>query len=314
MKVFVNRLIFFLLIFAFLIIAFQALISLKIYKKTIWGIDNLEQTANINADMVFIGSSRCWAHFDPIFFDSIYKLKSVNIGVDGHSEISMAIVRLKDYLSRNQSPKFVILNFDPFMHAGSLRNNTNFVHKNNFARYAFLPNEKNLPIVDFFGFNLIEKYVPLYAIFKYQILSDIIFLKPENNNWIKYGYEIHDEKWDTISNPIGIKMKDYYFKETDVDTISKSLKLLNEICLANNSKLICIQTPVYKIIMEKYLFNETGNICRNLNIPFIDANYDSIRNNINFFYNSNHLNLKGVNKLNSIIKKDSLLNSILIKL
>jgi serine/threonine protein kinase len=92
------------------------------------------------------------------------------------------------------------------------------------------------------------------------------------------------------------------------------LKLLNEICLANNSKLICIQTPVYKIIMEKYLFNETGNICRSLNIPFIDANYDSIRNNINFFYNSNHLNLKGVNKLNSIIKKDSLLNSILIKL
>jgi hypothetical protein len=272
--------------------------------------DNLERAANINADLVFLGSSRCWVHFDPVFFDTSFNLKSINIGVDGHSEISMAIVRFSDYLSRNKAPKFVIFSFDPLIKAGSFKNNTNYVHKNAFARYAFLPSKKDLPMVDFFQFNLYEKYIPLYAILKYKILSYILSSN-YTNDWTKFGYEVHQERWDTTSIIVTDLIKKAYFKQSELGSISKGLDSLNKLCQVNNTQLLCIQTPVYKVAQDDSSFSETKNICFNLNIPFIDANKEYIRNNISYFYNSDHLNKLGVDQLNNVLKKDTLLNRFL---
>ena len=279
MKQFLNSLKKFVIFSTLLLILFQAIISFRIKGKTVTGHDNLEQTSNINADLVFIGSSRCWAHFDPKFFDSVYKLKSVNIGVDGHSEISMAIIRFKDYLSRNNAPQFLIYSFDPFINAGSITENTNFVHKNNFARYAFFPYKKDMSILNYFKFDFNEKYIPMYAIFKYKLLTDAIFLNNVDNS-VQKGYEFHDEKWDTISNPINNKAKRFFFKKSDITSIKKSLGLLKNLCLENNIKLLCIQTPVYKTIQVDSTFLETKIICSSLNIPFIDANKEFIRNDM----------------------------------
>ncbi len=276
------------------------------------GHDNLEQTSNINADLVFIGSSRCWVHFDPKFFDSTFNLKSANIGVDGHSEISMAIVRLSNYLSRNKIPKFVIFSFDPLINAGSFVNNTNYVHKNAFARYAFFPSKKNLPIVAFFHFNNYEKYIPLYAFLKYQILSNLLFME-HNDNLTKFGYEIHNEKWDTTKIPVTDFLKKAYSKKSDIGLISNALDNLKTLCHVNNIQLLCIQTPVYKVAYDDLSFSETKKICFNLNIPFIDANQEYIRNDISYFYNSDHLNKLGVDQLNNFLKKDTLLTLFLKK-
>ncbi|MDN3675796.1 hypothetical protein QWY90_00270 [Flavobacterium paronense] len=123
----------------------QIAISYRIDGKTVTGYDTLESTANTNADLVCLGSSRCWAHFDPRFFESNYHIKTINIGMNGHSDLTATLLRLQNYLSRNKAPKFAILNIDPFVSAGSLTNNTNFVTKNQYARYAFFPNEKDNP-------------------------------------------------------------------------------------------------------------------------------------------------------------------------
>jgi hypothetical protein len=50
-----------------------------------------------------------------------------------------------------------------------------------------------------------------------------------------------------------------------------------------------------------------------LNIPFIDANKEYIRNNINYFYNSNHMNKQGVDELNRLLKDDPVLLDFLSK-
>lgn len=310
MKKFIKNITSFSILAITFIFIIQIIISLKIKGKIIMGHDNLEQTSNINADLVFIGSSRCWAHFDPFFFDTTFNLKSVNIGVDGHSEISMAIVRLSDYLSRNKNPKFVIFSFDPLINAGSFENNTNYVHKNAFAKYAFFPTKKNLPIVDFFQFNLYEKYIPLYSVLKYKNLS-FILSSNYTNDWTEFGYEVHQERWDTTKLPITDLIKKAYFKKSEVGLISKALDSLKKLCQVNNAQLLCIQTPVYKVAQDDWSFSETKNICLNLNIPFIDANKEYIRNNISYFYNSDHLNKLGVDKLNNLLKNDTLLSIFL---
>lgn len=289
---------------------FQGIISLRIKGKTVTGHDNLEQTANVNADLVFIGSSRCLAHFDPAFFDSTFKLKSINIGVIGHSEISMAIIRLEDYLSRNKPPSSVIFSFDPFCSPNTFSNNSNFIIKNDFSRYAFFPSKMDLPIVNYFRFNFCEKYVPMYALFKYHLLADAITLTNVDNSAI-LGYQMEVAKWDTITNPVTDFQKRNFFKISDVSAITNSLDSLKKLCGHYNIKLLCIQTPVYKIIYNDSIFSETNKICNNINIPMIDLNEEHIRNNITYFSNSNHLNKSGVDEMNTLLKKDSLLTSFL---
>lgn len=312
MKKFIIKLCSFFILVAAVTFLLQGLISLRIKGKTVRGHDNLEQMADVNADLLFTGSSRCFAHFDPSFFDTTFNLKTVNIGVDGHPQISMAIVRLQDYLSRNKPPKFVIFSFDPFSAPNTFHKSKNNVHKNDFARYAFFPSGKDLPMVNYFHFNFWEKYVPLYAMFKYKLLGDAIFLNNIDNS-VKYGYGRHDESWDTVAIPVTDTLKAKMFKKSETKEITYSLDSLKKMCLTKNIKLLCIQTPVYKSIYDESIFSETKKICHSLNIPFIDANKEYIRNNINYFYNSNHMNKQGVDELNRLLKDDPVLLDFLSK-
>ncbi|MDN3676835.1 hypothetical protein QWY90_05870 [Flavobacterium paronense] len=280
----------------------QIAISYRIDGKTVTGYDTLESTANTNADLVCLGSSRCWAHFDPRFFESNYHIKTINIGMNGHSDLTATLLRLQNYLSRNKAPKFAILNIDPFVSAGSLTNNTNFVTKNQYARYAFFPNEKDNPFLNYFKFDNYEKYVPLYALFKYQLFADCLTLK--NANSFKAGFELNDEKWDTIKYPITAQAKRYFFKQKDIPQLEHCLKILQNLCQKNNIQLFCIQTPAYQITYDSATFEKPKTFCAKLGIPFIDANYESIRTKTDYFYNVMHLNKKGVIEMNKLLKNE----------
>jgi hypothetical protein len=303
MRLFLTRFFKATFIFVIVITIIQIGISIFIKGKTINGHDNLDMTANVNRDLIFLGSSRCRAHFDPSFFDSAFNLKSVNIGVDGHSEITMAIIRLKTYLSVNNPPKFAVLTIDPFVGPGNENNNTNFVHKNDFARYAFFPSKNEQLIVNYFQFNIYEQKIPLYAIFKYKILSNCFW--HTGNIYLKYGYDLHEESWDTLTNPVTDKAQKLFFKSDETDSITQALKNLDELCRKNKIKLLCIQTPVYKTCYNDTIFKKIRYICNQANVPFIDVNKESISNDITCFYNSNHLNKTGVEKMNAEILKDS---------
>ncbi len=310
MKQFVIRtFLFSLFIFSFILLL-QIVIFLRINHKSTTGHDNLDITSNVNSELVFLGSSRCWAHFDPFFFENEFGLKSTNIGVDGHSEISMAYIRLLDYLKVNVPPKYAILSFDPFMSGGDISKPGNKIHKDNFARYAFVPLNNNWEIVRYFGFNKWEKYFPLYSIFKYKQLANCLF---QNNisTYVKYGYERHDAQWDTLKNPIVDRMKQEYIIDKQTNEVKEALSLLNKLCSNNGIKLICIQTPVYKSIFNVKSFEIPKTICTDLGIVFIDANYVSIRTDIKNFYNSNHLNIKGITAMNNKLKAEKRLIEVL---
>jgi hypothetical protein len=64
-----------------------------------------------------------------------------------------------------------------------------------------MPRRKNLPLVNYFKFDAVEKYVPLYALCKYNVLKDC-FTITEPTAQAKFGYNRNDGHWDTINNPI----------------------------------------------------------------------------------------------------------------
>ena len=296
-------------VFVVLLYTLQLALSYRVKGKSILGYDTLDSTANINANLVFLGSSRCWAHFDPVFFEENYHLKSVNIGMNGFSELVASEVRLKNYLSKNKAPKFAVLNFDPFVKVVNREAIKTFTNKNNYAHFAFMPSHENLEMVDFFRFDNCEKYIPLYAIFKYKILSDCVTLK--NINEFPKGYEANNEKWDTIKYPVTSKAKSFYLKPKDLPKLTNGLRELNLYCKSKHIRLVCIQTPVYTSGYDAAAFAMPKEVCQKLGIPFIDTNDHSIITNINNFYNTTHLNVNGVIEMNKLLKNDKELTAIL---
>lgn len=309
MKQFFKNSALFALLLTGILLLIQIAVSFRIKGKTVTGYDTLELTSNVNADLVFMGSSRCWAHFDPKFFEETYQLKSVNIGMNGHSDLMASTLRLKNYLAQNKAPKFVLLNIDPFISAGSLEHNTKMVNKNDYARFAFFPKEEDQPFMDYFQFDAAERYIPLYALFKYQMFIDCVTL--QKSNAFPKGFELNDEQWDTLKYPISDINKKYFFKPKDLPGITQAMKELNDLCQKNNIRLMAIQTPVYQITYDAVAFERPKTICQKLDIPFIDANYESIRNKTDYFYNAIHLNKKGVEEMNKRLKNEKELNTIL---
>lgn len=310
MKRFIKKLLAFSFLILALLITLQLLLSFKIKGKTIYGQDNLDQTANINADVVFLGSSRCWKHFDPVFFDTTFHVKSANLGVDGHEELTMMIVRFKNYLSKNLPPKFVVINIDPVCVGGSFEKLESVTMKNFYAGYAFMPDEKNLDVLNYFEFNFYERNIPLYAAFKYNIITDCFRRHPMATNYLKYGYDRRDETWDTLSHPIGSIQK-YPFDSTQERGVVWALDSLKKLCIQNNSKLLCIQTPFYKIVDCQVSTPRITQMCAREKIPFIDTNIPAISDSLGNFWDDFHLNTTGVRKLNNTLSKDSVFVSFL---
>ncbi len=309
MKGYFIKILRYLTVFLLLTTAIQLSISFYIRHRSINGHDTLHLTKNLNADLVFLGSSRCRAHFDPVFFDTTYHLKSANLGIDGHADIAMATLRLKRYLTNNKAPRFLILNFDPLVNGGSATDNTNFVHKNDFARYAFFPSAANRPMVSYFHFNVLEQYVPLYAILKYQLFSSC--LSPKGFPYSEDFYDKHvtaiDKEYRTTTDSLRLRRPD----ARSLEQTKFALAQFKALCAESKIQLICIQTPVYKLIYDSGAFSSPREICSDLGIPFVDANINSIIGDQENFYNADHLNINGVLSMNRFLASQKAFDGIL---
>jgi hypothetical protein len=301
MKLFLKNIALFCLTTIVIAFVLQLGLSVRISNKPVTGYDNWDSLSNQKADLILLGSSRCWGHFNPAFFEKKYNVKTLNLGMNGHSELTAIRLRLENYLAKNPTPKFALLSFDPFVQPGDLKN-TNFTDKDKYARFAFFPSDENLPLVDYFQFSNTEKYVPLYAIFKYRLLKDCLLL--DKTNTFPKGYGENTDQWDTIKHPLSDEVKKFFIKDEDYPKLKKELTALYKFCQQKNIKLLCIQTPICKTLTHHKKFKESVALCKSLGIPLIDANYPEISAEVGFFYNSNHLNLKGVNQMNKLLYEE----------
>src|SRR5262249_32091470 len=146
-------------------------------------------------------------------------------------------------------PKYIILSIDPYVVPGDTIDNANFILKTDFVRYAFMPAANNAPIVNYFHFNVFEKYLPLFAILKYDHLSDYVFI--QKNVYTMYGYDRHGEAADLIYSDSLVGKKLIFPMESKVEETKAALDQLKSFCAEHQIKLLCIQTPVYKPIYNE---------------------------------------------------------------
>jgi hypothetical protein len=307
MKIFLKKIVLFLVLFFITCCVLQLLVNARIKNKTLTGLDNLDLSGQQN-DLLFMGNSRCFEHFDPVLFERVFHLKAMNLGIDGHSELVLVKLRLRQYLSKNKAPKFIILSVDPFLRAGSLDNNFNFLYKEAFARYAFLNSPVNEPILSFFKFRKIERYLPLYALLRYQMLQQCFTLS-NNKTFSRNRYGKHDEPWDTtvftVNNSPAVIKQYFDTASYEVKEVKNALYDLNRLCRGAKIQLIAIQTPVYQSIYQKGTFDYIKRLCADGEIPFFDLNVPVLDNNMDNFWNLDHLNTKGVHRMTQVLLSDS---------
>ena len=301
-KFILNNLKIFILLFVYLTLL-QLVISLRVYNKSINGQDNLNQIFNCNADVICVGNSRCITTFMPSVFKS-RGISLVNLGLHGHPSLNYIDTRISDYLARNiKKPKLVLITIDVFTSSNDKSSNM----KDRFARYAFLPNNIDMKIVNYFDFNLAEKYIPSYALLKYRKVWDALLLNNQSQ-WLKFGMETESssicDNESTFSKNVIIA--NYRDKKYD-NFLSTQLLMLKNKYNKMGIELIAIQVPVFETVFNNR-FNSTKIICKNANVNCIDLAINNFNRDCSLFKDLNHLNTKGAK-----IVSDSIANFLKLK-
>lgn len=299
MKIFFRKIRFLFIIIVCYLIGIQLLISSRISGKSINGQDNLEQCAKINADVVFVGNSRCITSFMPNRFQN-QGMKAINLGLHGHPSIGFVDVRISDYLQRNRKkPKIICINFDVF---SVCKKEQSILMKDRFARYAFMPKKADLIILDYFAFNWAERNIPSYALLKYRKLSDAMF--PNNQSqWLLIGMETESKQICGNEQIQSSKeLKAIYRKKKDDNLLMKELSDLNIKYKNMGITLLAVQVPVVESIYNNR-FKATKKMCQDAGVPFIDLAIEQYNKDCSLFKDLNHLNTKGARLISDSVAR-----------
>lgn len=254
---------------------------------------NILMNKNIEEDIIIIGSSRAWNHFDPEIIDSMTNRRSRVIGLSGAKSVMQSAL-INAFLDREDISGKTLVHVVGSLEVGAREDGI-------FKKYKFIPylsNEQiyqSLKQVDKSLY--LEKYIPLakfqgfYDYFFKGILSHFV----ELDNYNKYkGFIAFNEEWDG-------QLPESSYSITQ-DDINLSITLLKEeISLAQSKKidLVIVYTPEHvltnRVILnkEEYLNALRKTIAEYSNVKFYD--YSTWENNHKreLFHNASHLNRKG---------------------
>ena len=262
--------------------------------------------SKINADIIIQGSSRAWHNVSPRYLDSIFKINSYNLGLDGYT-FYMQYYRFLLYLKYNKKPKYIIqmTDYESLLSWFEL-----------YMYEQFLP-YLNEPIIRtaikyYTGLDYKDIYFPLYRyvhnnhVYRNRLFS---FLNGGSITNGKYkGFKSSDMRWDTSFANFKKKNRNGYTNPIDTMTL-RLFDMFVKYCVNENIKLIFVNAPAYyeSNLMLKNR-NEIDSIylyySMKYSIPYFNYSYNEICFDTLNFYNSQHLNSTGVKKFNKVLAND----------
>jgi hypothetical protein len=253
----------------------------------------------VNADLIFLGSSRALKQYDPSVFENKMKLSVFNLGDDGAS-FNIQKIKNKIYFNNNKPPKTIVINVD----INSLAKADKLYNKKQYLPYYSLTNYNELSSID--KDITIEYLVPLY---KYRKNLDLIKIslmsyfghKRKNVKTYK-GYHGSSQSWNgeferrkKERNGNKFDYSHMNFDECSEFFKSLSLELKNE-----NNTIFLVWAPEYyerqilegeMLLKSKKMYKTFANTSEG--VHYLDFTKDTICYSKKYFYDSYHLNKKG---------------------
>lgn len=259
----------------------------------------------ISDDILIYGSSRAWRHFDPVFIEGQTGLSAYNFGVDGHT-FDIQYLRHQLNLKYNKKPKIIVYSVDvntlnmskglyndeqflPFFNTDTLFNYYTKKYKN----YSFI--DYNLPLMRYSGR---EKAL------KYFVKETIGW--PQEKMRTK-GFGMHQGGWNTDFKNASKRRKKYH-RTINTHVLARFDSFLTE-ARSHNIAVILMYAPEHVlgqsfIANREDIINVFDSLARKNNIPFYDYSAHAMNSTKAYFYNSLHLNAKGVAEFNKLYIED----------
>lgn len=299
MKAFLIKLGLVILLFYSLLFVLQSIVDYRLQNTTdtTYADWNLLFKGKINAPMVFLGNSRTEAHFDTEIITKNTHIPCYNLGVAGAS-ITIGLLRWKSYLAHNTAPKIVVQNVDLFaMTSKPLPSKEQFLPFYNEPEIS-----QQLEVLDK-TVNL-ETWVQMskYRGYEFEVAKGLGFPFKCKKRKIR-GYNSHNAQWNSDFENFkkALNGKKIKFPKKEFDVEFASLQKIITDCHNINAKLILIWAPQYyelSALQEPTLTEIKTRMkklaLQNKNIVFWDFSQQPFNQDKRYFYNSFHLNNKGV--------------------
>ena len=262
----------------------------------------------IDAELLIYGSSRAWVHFDPVFISKHTGLSTYNFGVDGQP---FDIQNLRHELYRkDRKVKYIIYSVDvntlttsrglyndgqflPFLMSSRLiRNRTK-----KYPNFTFV--DYNVPLMRYMGRTKERKYF-----IKHILNTPLPKMRDK-------GFAAQNKKW---NNDLERAKKDKkkYVRKIDNNVVRRFDEFL-QATKKDDVKVIMMYAPEH-IMGQSFVRNRPqiirifDSLAIKNNIPFYNYSKNEMNENNEFFYNSLHLNSKGVKEFNKLYINDLIYN------
>lgn len=242
------------------------------YRSMSW---NEMQQGTINADIVIMGNSRGFSHFEPWTIDSICGTNTFCLGLGGYS-ITVEDLKYKYYRLYNKKPKYIIQQIDYY----TLRNDS-APHQHESEQYLpiFFDRRIHSDLLRV-GYTYMDLYCPLYRYWGYQMvikngLLEFLGIKHYVRDPSRRGHHYERGAWngtelnkmDTIYAKFDTKGKEYF-------------EQYMQRCADEGVQVILVNSPTY-----------IGANLKTIGLDAVNAYFDSIAtvyNTVYWDYNENY--------------------------
>lgn len=249
------------------------------------------QQGDINADIIIMGNSRGFSHFEPWTIDSICGTKSYCLGLGGYS-ITVETLKYNYYRLYNVKPKIILQQMDYF----TLRNDF-APHNHESEQYLPLIYERRMhEELQRVGYSWLDVHCPLYRYFGYQMvikngLLEFLGFKHYIHEPSRMGHHYESGPWD------GTELAAMDTMQATMSEEGKhSLEAYIQQCADEGVKVILVNSPTYIGATKKTIGLDDVNayfdsIARAYNTEYwnFTENYDLCNDTANFVV-SIHMN------------------------
>ena len=260
---------------------------------------------SLNADILIMGNSRALCSYHPQVIETITGKRVWNIGVSGQP-FGISYMRYQLYAQHNKTPQLVIINIDQ----GELD-----LIANGFGREEYYP-YFDQPVIrsyfDLYGLTWKHRFIPMYKYFgDYKLigygLASSIGIYPFEEKHHYHGFYNENTPFD------GTNLR----KKMDQDSIfvadcnSKAIQLLEDLIIQlqqHNTNVLFCYAPQYQVLFRNLNLDDMMLAYKELSnkyeVPLLDYSCDYWTNDSSYFYNANHINLKGASLFSTRLAND----------
>lgn len=261
---------------------------------------------NMDCDVLYMGNSRGFSHFNPRIIDSICGVNSYSIGLGGYP-INAQIATYHCYKAHNGTPKLIVQQVD-FLTLNIMQD---IRHQHDSERFfptvydPFMRKElKNM------GYGFMELYCPIYRYFGYQKvikdgLLEFLNVKHKVERPAYKGFRPEKRKW----NGANVAAMDSIDSYLDEEAMALFENYLDE-CKKDGVYVLLVNSPVYAPTTKKVknmdeVNNYFENVANRFGYKYLNytENYDLCNDTLNFCV-SVHLNPKATDKFSTDFAHD----------